>query len=107
MRRVLVDYARGRNRAKRGGGRTAAPIQEVEEWLTAEERGEILELNEALERLKSLDVRASEVIELRFFGGLSLEETAEVMGVSVATVRRIWTAARAWLHKEIKKNILL
>ena len=101
MRRVLVDYARTRNREKRGGGQESVPIQEVEEWLTLEEGEELLGLDEALDRLRAMNGRAAQVIELRFFGGLSLDETAQVMEVSTTTVRRMWTAARAWLRKEM------
>ena len=101
MRRVLVDYARTRKRQKRGGDQAAVPIEDVESWLSERESEEVLHLDEALEKLRAMDARAGQVVELRFFGGLSLEETAQVLGVSTKTVQRTWLAARAWLRKEI------
>jgi RNA polymerase sigma factor (TIGR02999 family) len=101
MRRLLVDYARTRKRIKRGSGITAVPLEDVEEWLTVREAGEVLSLDSALERLKTFDARAARVVELRYFASLSLEETAAVMNISSKTVQRIWVAARAWLRKEM------
>jgi len=101
MRRVLVDYARTRKRQKRGGGKPAVPMEEVEHWLSEKEGDELVLLDEALEKLKEMDAQAARVIELRFFTGLSLAETAEVLDVSVKTVQRQWLTARAWLRKEI------
>ncbi len=101
MRRVLVDYARARHRQKRGGGEVAVPLDEVEPLLADQEAEELLALNEALERLAEARPRAAQVVEQRFFGGLSLEETAELHGVSTKTVQRDWEAARAWLRKEV------
>ena len=101
MRRVLVDYARTRKRLKRGGNESAVPLEEVEAWLSERESEEVLYLDEALEQLKTLDARAAQVVELRFFGGLSLQETAEVLGSSVKTVQRLWITARAWLRNQI------
>ena len=101
MRRVIVDYARTRNRLKRGGGRAAIPIEDVEPWLSDTEAAEVLAIDEALDRLQQLDARAAKVIELRFFVGLSLEETARVLDVSVKTVQRTWLCARAWLRQQV------
>ena len=100
MRQILVDHARSRGSAKRGGGQVAI---ELEEGLAAGSSPEanLLELDDALNRLAELDPRKSQVIELRFFGGLSVEETAEVLKVSPLTVARDWTLAKAWLHREL------
>ncbi|HTS61029.1 MAG TPA: ECF-type sigma factor [Candidatus Acidoferrales bacterium] len=101
MRRLLVDYARTRNRVKRGAGAIVTPLDDTTEWLDDRETGEVLALDEALDRLKAWDARAAEVVELRYFAGLSLEETAAALEISAKTVQRTWTAARAWLRKEI------
>ena len=100
MRRILVDYARTRNYAKRGGG--ARQIS-LDEGLTVslERSAEVVQVHEALEQLAKFDPRKSQIVELRFFGGLSIEETARVLGVSQGTVMRDWTLAKAWLRKEI------
>jgi RNA polymerase sigma factor (TIGR02999 family) len=103
MRRILVDYARNRRYAKRGGG--AAQVSLDEELIVSEERSaEVVALDEALGRLAMFDQRKSQVVELKFFGGLSIEETAEVLGVSPGTVMRDWTLARAWLRREMSDN---
>jgi RNA polymerase sigma factor (TIGR02999 family) len=100
MRRILVDYARKRNYAKRGGG--AAQIALDEALIVSDERSaEVVNVHEALERLARFDPRKSQLVELRFFGGLSIDETAEVLGVSPGTVMRDWTLAKAWLRREI------
>ena len=101
MRRVLVDYARTRHRQKRGGDQAQVPLEEADSFLSDREAEEVLGLDSALEKLGHADARAARVVELRFFGGLSLDETAEVLGVSAKTVQRTWLAARAWLRKEI------
>lgn len=102
MRRVLVDHARTRNRTKRGGGIEALPLDEaVASYLTDEEADELLALDQALERLRALNPRGADVVERRFFAGLSLDEVADSLGVSKKTVQRDWMAARAWLRKEI------
>ncbi len=100
LRRVLVDHARGRMRAKRGGGR--ARLQ-VDEGLIAayEQSVDLLALHEALGRLADEDEQRARVVELRFFGGLTIEEVAAVLGVSVRTVERQWRYARAWLYREL------
>jgi len=100
MRRILVDHARRRGFAKRGGNALRVPLDEV--LLVAQARGiEVLALDEALDTLARIDSRKSRVVELRYFGGLSIEETAEVLGISVDTVKRDWRMARAWLIAEL------
>jgi RNA polymerase sigma factor (TIGR02999 family) len=103
MRRVLVDHARTRDRLKRGGDVIRVSLVEAA-TVPAPEPADVLALNDALDRLEQLDPRKSRIIEMRFFGGLSLEETAEALHVSVATIRRDWTLARAWLFSELKKT---
>jgi len=103
MRRMLIDYARARRTAKREGGLQRVPLEEP--LLVAEEQSdELLALDEALERLAQFDARQSRVVELRFFGGLTVEETAEALGTSPKTVKRDWCVARAWLHREVMKS---
>ena len=101
MRRILVDHARRNRYAKRGGGAQIIPLDEA--VLVSEEKNEeLLILNDALGRLSAIDKRKTQVVELRYFGGLSVEETAEVLKISSNTVLRDWNFARAWLHREIK-----
>ena len=100
MRRILVDYARKRGFLKRGGDFRAVPLEEAM-IVSPERAAEVVALDDALNSLAQLDVRKSKIIELRFFGGLSIEETAEVLGVSPGTVMRDWTFAKAWLRREI------
>ncbi len=102
MRRILVDAARFRSSVKRGGGRPDVPIDDVEPLLDEEQAREMLQLDEALERLQALQPRAAEVVLHRYFAGLTLEESAELLGVSTKTVQREWAAARAWLRKEME-----
>ena len=100
MRRILVDFARANAYAKRGGGAPHFDLEEVA--VVSPDRGtDIVALDEALTSLAALSPRQSQVVELRFFGGLSLEETAEVLKVSIGTVRRDWSLARAWLHRAV------
>ena len=100
MRQVLVDYARRRRSQKRGGGARQVALDEG--MIVSEERAaDVVALDAALKRLAELDPRQSHIVELRFFGGLSIEETAEVLGVSPGTVMRDWTLAKAWLRREI------
>jgi len=100
MRRILVDYARGRNYAKRGGGEQALSLDEG--LIVSDERSaEVVAVHEALEELAKFDTRKSQIVELRFFGGLTIDETAEVLGVSPGTVMADWTMAKAWLRREI------
>ncbi|MCC6245374.1 MAG: sigma-70 family RNA polymerase sigma factor [Gemmatimonadaceae bacterium] len=101
MRRVLIDQARARKRQKRGLGAVPLPLEEVDAMLTVEAADELTALDEALTRLAKANPRAALVVERRFFGGLTLEETAETLGVSLKTVHRDWLLARAWLRKEI------
>jgi RNA polymerase sigma factor (TIGR02999 family) len=100
MRRILVDYARTRRNAKRGGG---APVVSLDEaaTLSVERASDLIAVNDALTRLSELDARKGRVVELRFFGGLSVEETAEVLQISPNTVLRDWRTAKAWLHREL------
>ena len=100
MRRILVDHARRRGNQKRGGG---APRVALDEALivSAERVAEVVALDDALARLAEIAPRKSQLVELRFFGGLSIEEAAEVLGVSPGTVMRDWTFAKAWLRREI------
>ena len=107
MRRILVDYARTKKRLKRGGGQAPVPLDEDNIFLTSEEADEVLALDEALDRLAEVDERASLVIQYRFYSGMTLEETAEMLGVSVKTVQRDWLSARAWLRKEVLMDLRL
>ena len=103
MRRILVDYARQRRFAKRGGGTQTISLDEA--LIISEERSsEVIDLDEALVKLVDFDQRKSQIVELRFFGGLSIEETAEVLAVSPGTVMRDWTLAKAWLRREMTNN---
>ena len=100
MRRILIDHARRHRYAKRGGAARRVTLDEGA--IVAEARAvELLALDHALERLAVLDARKGRVVELRFFGGLSLDETAEVMGISSPTVQREWRTAKAWLHRTL------
>lgn len=99
MRRILVDHARGRHRAKRGGGLERVDLGDV--VLGVERPDDVVALDEALTALAGIDPPKAAVVELRFFGGFSVEETAEILGISTATVGRAWRLARAWLFREI------
>jgi RNA polymerase sigma factor (TIGR02999 family) len=100
MRRVLVDYAVARRAQKRGGGVIAEPLNDAVAMAVSQSE-ELLALDEALNRLAAVNDRYARVIECRFFGGMSVEETAEALGTSPATVKRDWTLARAWLNREL------
>jgi RNA polymerase sigma factor (TIGR02999 family) len=103
IRRILIDHARSRGLAKRGGDARRVPLDQV--LLSAQARGiEVLALDEALQTLARIDARKSRVVELRYFGGLSIEETAEALGVSVDTAKRDWRMARAWLLTELSRK---
>jgi RNA polymerase sigma-70 factor (ECF subfamily) len=102
MRRILVDYARARRTSKRGSAPQRVPLEEPL-LFTEEQSDDLVSLDEALERLAKFDARQSRVVELRFFGGLTTDETAEVLGISSKTVKRDWAVARAWLHREVRK----
>src|SRR5262249_44921870 len=101
MRRILLDYARRYRALRRGGGLERVPMEEAEEAAIAERGEQLLALEDALARLAVVDERLSQVVECRYFGGLTDEETAEALGVSVRTVRRDWAKARAWLRLEL------
>lgn len=104
MRNVLVDDARRRSAAKRGGGAVPIPVEEAEalDALPELKSDEVLSVHEALDRLEAIDERQARVVELRYFVGLEVQETAEVLGISPATVKRDWTLARAWLQRELE-----
>lgn len=99
MRRILVDYARARGRAKRSGGNPVTLDEELAG--TTGHPEEVLEVDEALKRLARLDERQARIVELRYFGGLTIEDTALALDLSPATVKREWTSARAWLQQEL------
>jgi len=103
MRRILVDYARERHRTKRGGAAENLPLEKAAFIVSKEKSLDLVALDEALTRLAKFDERQARVVELKFFSGLDIDETAEVLGVSNATVRRDWNMAKAWLHQEITK----
>jgi RNA polymerase sigma factor (TIGR02999 family) len=100
MRQVLVNHAEASMAAKRGGGKVNVPLEEAEA-ASLREANEVLNLHEALKLLAQVNSRQSRVVELRYFGGLSIEETAEILGVSTVTVTRDWHMARAWLAREL------
>jgi RNA polymerase sigma factor (TIGR02999 family) len=100
MRRILVDFARARHREKRGGEVLQVSLSEAAD-IPPEHGRDLVALDDALNSLAALDPRQAQVVELRFFGGLSLEETAEVLKVSVGTIRRDWSLAKAWLYDEL------
>ncbi|MDB4983669.1 MAG: polymerase, sigma-24 subunit, subfamily [Myxococcales bacterium] len=102
MRRVLVDHARAAQADKRGGDWQRVSL-DVAELVPEENAHEVLELHEAIEALAAFDAEQAKLVELRFFGGYSIEETAGVMGTSPATVKREWDLARAWLHRRLKR----
>lgn len=101
MRRILIDHARARLRAKRGGGGQKVSL-EGDLIVTEERSEELLAVHESLIRLAKFDPRQARIVELRFFGGLSIEETAEIMGVSPKTVKRNWSLAKAWLYQDLR-----
>lgn len=103
MRRILVDYARERHREKRGGAAEALPLDEALQISAKEKSIDLVALDEALTRLAELDERQARIVELKYFSGLDNDETAAVLGVSNATVRRDWNFAKAWLKQEISK----
>jgi RNA polymerase sigma factor (TIGR02999 family) len=100
MRHLLVDYARSRRYAKHGGSARRVSLDESA-VLFEGPNDQLLALDEALTRLASMDQRKSQIVELRYFGGMNTEETAELLGVSVITVKREWQKAKAWLHREM------
>jgi len=104
MRRILVDHARKHNSEKRGGEFSKEQLEEALVVVSDEKSVELLALDEALENLAEMDAQKARIVELRYFGGLSVEETAEVMGISEITVKRHWKMAKAWLFGQIAKN---
>jgi len=101
MRSILVDHARARGAAKRGGSARAITLDEAGVIAGPQASVDVLALDEALGRLAELDARKSQLVELRYFGGLGIDEAATVLGISPATVKREWTTARAWLRREL------
>ena len=103
MRQILVDYARRHVAVKRGGGGCKLSLEEAT-LVSKQKDVDVLSLDDALKALAKIDPRQSRVVELRFFAGLSLEEISEALEIAPATVQRDWTAARAWLHREISRS---
>jgi len=102
MRRILVDHARDRARDKRGGRVVFTSL--ADKAIAPAANVDVLALDEALDRLAALDPHQSQIVELRFFGGLTIEETADTLGISPATVKRDWTWAKAWLHQQLSSR---
>ena len=102
MRRILVDHAKEHAALKRGAGLAKVPLDEGL-TVSAEPAGDLVALNDALSSLEKIDPQRSQIVELRYFGGLSNEETAEVLAISTATVQRQWAGARAWLYHELSR----
>jgi RNA polymerase sigma factor (TIGR02999 family) len=102
MRQILINHAEARRAAKRGGEAERISLNDVDQF-TVEQGLDLVALNEAMERLEQIDPPQSRIVELRYFSGLTIEEIAEVMGVSPATVKREWSTARAWLRRELSR----
>ncbi len=103
MRQILVDYARRHRAGKRGGGEATVPLEDAT-MLSRGKAIDVVALDEALKALAHIDPRKAQVVELRFFGGLNFDETAEVLQLSAVTVSRDWSTARAWLHREMNRE---
>jgi RNA polymerase sigma factor (TIGR02999 family) len=103
MRQILIDYARTKQRAKRGGGQDKVPLENALTVKFSDTNVDLLALDEALTRLAAKEDHLAHIVELRFFSGLSVEDTAEVLGISDSTVKRDWQMAKAWLHRELTK----
>jgi RNA polymerase sigma factor (TIGR02999 family) len=103
MRRILVDYARQRHSQKRGGNAQQVQLDEAM-ILSAERASEVIALDSALRELAEIDPRKAQIVELRFFGGLTIDETAQVLSVSPGTVMRDWTLAKAWLRRAVSNS---
>ena len=103
MRRILVDHARAARAEKRGGGAVPVPMTQIASSLAEDVPLDLLALDTALDDLARIDSRQSRLVELRYFAGLSIEETAEALGISPATVKREWAVARAWLHRQVSR----
>lgn len=104
MRRILLDHARKHKADKRGGEAEKLPLEEEILVVSHEKSAELIALDDALEALAAIDPQKAKIVELRYFGGLSIEETAEVMGVSVPTINRQWRMAKAWLYGQIART---
>lgn len=102
MRQILIDHARSHKYAKRGGGAFKVELEDVA-VMAREQASDLVALDDALKSLAAIDPRKSQIVELRFFGGLTIEETAEVMKISAPTVQREWKVAKAWLYREISR----
>lgn len=103
MRQILVDHAKAKQRLKRGGIKSDLPLDESIKVAADEKDIDLIELDEALQRLAKVDMRQVRIVELKFFGGLTIEETADVLEISATTVKREWKIARAWLYHELTK----
>ena len=104
MRRILIDYAVARRREKRGGGEPLVSLDDGDALAIAHQRAdELVELDEALSRLQKISDRQARIVECRFYGGMSVEETGDALGISPATVKREWALARAWLNRELQR----
>jgi RNA polymerase sigma-70 factor (ECF subfamily) len=101
MRRILVDYARRHHAQKRGGAARRVPLEDLEQLASEDRAAMLLALDDALERLATLDTRQARIVECRFFGGLTEEETAQALGIGLRTAKRDWAKARSWLFQEI------
>jgi RNA polymerase sigma-70 factor (ECF subfamily) len=104
IRRILMDHARTRKRQKRGGGQVKVLSLDGIEVASPDADGDLLALDEALDKLAKADAAKAKVVEMRYFAGLSIEETAQALGISTATVSRHWEFARAWLHRELVRS---
>lgn len=104
MRRILVDHARNRHRRKRGGSKEDLPLEEALLAAADETNIDLIALDEAMARLARLDAQQERLVELRYFGGLSLDEAADAVGISRATAARDWQMAKAWLHRELTRK---
>jgi len=104
MRRILVDYSRGHDAKKRGSGFEKVFLEEATSVFEGKKTADVIALDEALARLAEFDAQQAQLVELRFFGGLSIEEAAEVMGVSRTTVKRNWNLSKAWLARELSRG---
>jgi len=103
MRRILIDYARTKHRLRRGGAESDLPLETALTISVSETNFDLLALDEALNRLAEKEAHLAKIVELRFFSGLDVVETAEVLGVSESTVKRDWAMAKAWLHRELTR----
>lgn len=105
MRRILVNYAEARNAQKRGGDAVVVPLEDADLSMTDPEVEELLALDRALTRLREFNERGADVVVYRFFGGLTYDEIADVIGTSAVTARRAWTVAKSWLHRELRETV--